>query len=143
MGRIERIQDTLSKRPYHQWIRDDLYKISQRIREIDDGYFILQHIPSGSYEVHHVGNIGSTYCFKVPYPQLDRRVLTYCRETAVQRDIADLIDRQNERLQKSAERAYQSDMSDRTKYVADMSAFAVNEDLLHTGYQSSHFITKG
>ena len=64
MGRIERIQDTLSKRPYHQWIRDDLYKISQRIREIDDGYFILQHIPSGSYEVHHVGNIGSTYCFK-------------------------------------------------------------------------------
>lgn len=138
MGRIEKIQDALQKRPYHELISDDLYKISKRIRYIDRGYFILRHKDSGTYEVHHTDNIGNTYCFRVPYDRLDKRTLVYCRETAVQRDIADIIERQNERLEREKKRSYQSDITDRTKYVADMEAFAVDEDLLHKGYKKTH-----
>lgn len=143
MGRKERIKDSLERRPYHELIEDDLYRITSRIRKIDDGYFILRHTLSGRYEVHNTNNIGSTYCFIVPYDSLDKRTLTYCRETAVERDIAEIIERQNQRLEESNKRSQQSEIEDRAKYVSEMEAFAVDEDQLHEGYRSTHYINRG
>lgn len=143
MGRKERIKDSLERRPYHELIQDDLYGITKRIKKIDDGYFILRHKLSGRYEVHNANNTGSTYCFIVPYESLDKRTLTYCRETAVERDIAEIIEKQNRRLEESKKRSQQADMEDRIKYVSEMEAFAVDEDQLHDGYRSTHYITRG
>jgi hypothetical protein len=143
MGREGRIKDALEKRPYHELIHDDLYKIADRIRGIDNGYFVLRHTQSGKYEVHNTNNTGSTYCFLVPYDQLDKRTLMYCRETAVHRDIADIIEKQNQRIEKINKRRYQSDMNDRIEHVAEMEQFAVNEDLLHEGYRNVHYMTRG
>lgn len=143
MGREERIRDTLEQRPYHELVRGDLYRITDRIRQIDEGYFILRHRISGRYEVHNTNNIGSTYCFIVPYDALDKRTLIHCRETAVQRDVAEIIAKQNDRLTKRKERSYQSEIESRSKYVSDMESFAVNEDQLHEGYKKTHYIARG
>lgn len=142
MGYRERIKDALERRPYHELVTDDLYDITGRIRQIDDGYFILRHKLSGKYEVHNTNNIGGTYCFVVPYDSLDKRTLIYCRETSVSRDIAELVERHNRKLEESRKRAHESDITDRTRYVAELEEYAVNEDLLHEGYQKTHYIRR-
>ena len=65
------------------FIDHDLFGISDRIKDIEDEYFILFDMDRGKYEVHSKANPKDTYCFTVPYKELDARVLEYCRKTHI------------------------------------------------------------
>ncbi len=135
MSRRERIiRGTLSKRKRLRLIENDTNHIAERIRDIEDGYFILQDNVSGDYEVHSTENIGDTYCFTVPYDSLDARTLEYCRYTSTGRNAVAIIEKKNERIQRSAERSKKNDLHDRSMELADRMSAAVQKDELHDGY---------
>lgn len=135
MSRRERIiRATLSKRKRLRLVKNDTNHIAERIRAIEDGYFILQDNTNGSYEVHSTQNIGNTYCFAVPYDTLDARTLEYCRYTSTGRNVAATIEKSNERIRRSAERSNKNDIHDRSLEFADRMSAAVQKDELHDGY---------
>ncbi len=134
------ICDTLSRCPWYELIERDIFQISRRICGIDPDYFVVFNRRSGKYEVHNSGNVGGTYCFTVPYGELDARTLDYCRETLVSRDIALRIEAHNEKLRRSKKRARDSMVADHVEELCDRMAYAVEEDQLHAGYRKNHMI---
>lgn len=135
MSRRERkIEAALSKRKRMRLVKNDTNHIAERIRYIEDGYFILQDVVSGDYEVHSTENIGDTYCFAVPYDSLDARTLEYCRYTSTGRNAVATIEKKNERIQRSAERSNRNDIHDRSMELAERMSAAIQKDELHDGY---------
>lgn len=83
-------------------IQNDVYFISNRIKEIDKSYFILFNISKGKFEVHSLGQTGGSYCFTIPYDKLDERTLFFTLKTRCENveKIIKEIDEANEKLQK-------------------------------------------
>lgn len=135
-----KIRDVLSGSPKYEWIRNDVYNISERIRKIDPSYFIVLNRKNGRYEVHSTENIGSTFCFLVPFNRLDNRTLEYCRETRVERDIDSQIDKINNRATKSRDRARRASNYDTAKEMADITKHIVRRETLSSGYTGSHYV---
>ncbi len=65
-------------------IRQDLYDISKRLREIDRGYFAVYNSLKSRFEVHHRGQ-RNTFCLALPYETLDERTLRLVRRTRAER----------------------------------------------------------
>lgn len=87
-------------------IQSDTFYISQRLKEIDESYFIIYNFEREKFEIHSSSQVGSTYCLTVPYNVLDERTLDLVRKTqAVNVDkIVQEIDFENEKLQKKREK---------------------------------------
>ena len=83
-------------------ILGDLYSISSRIKEIDDGYFLFYRYSTGKYEVHNSNQRGSTLSLVCPYPVLDERLLRLVRQTRSERaeKLMAEIDEQNAKAEK-------------------------------------------
>lgn len=98
-------------------VRSNVYCIPERLREIDKGYFVLYNSTKEVYEVHNQNNIGSTYCFTVPYSQLDYRTLEYCRQSSIQRadQYKKEIEIENEKREKSNAREDKRNLEDRIR----------------------------
>ena len=62
-------------------IDHDVYNISERIRLIDRDYRIFFDTDKGLFELHNLGQSGSTFCLSIPYPYLDYRVLELTYQT--------------------------------------------------------------
>lgn len=62
-------------------INSDVYDICNRIRDIDRDYLIVFDTNKDLYEVHNLSQVGSSYCFTIPYKYLDSRVLDMTNET--------------------------------------------------------------
>lgn len=133
--RERKIHDTLSRRKRMKLVKHDTCDISNRIKQIEDGYFILQDCVNGKYEVHSTYNIGNTYCFAVPYNVLDARTLDYCRETRAESNVLLRIKQNNEKIEQSLKRANKGDLKDRSLELADRVSFALQKDELHDGYK--------
>jgi hypothetical protein len=130
-----KIADALSKRPRHRLVKHDMYGIVERLKEIEDGYFVLQDKVTGSYEVHSTLNTGNTYCFTVPYGRLDARTLEYCRRTSTGRNVVAMVEKNNNKIDASRERAKLNDMEARTAELADRLSYAREQDSMHDGYK--------
>jgi hypothetical protein len=98
-------------------IYDDNFFITQRLKDIDESYFVVYNFDKQKYEVHSDAQKGGTYCFTVPFNSLDARTLTYAKKTRVNRrkEIIDEIDRENELREKRLRR----DAVDRIKEVLE------------------------
>ena len=85
-----------------QVILNDPCFIAQRIKYINERYFIVFNINKQKYEVHCLGQIGGTFCFTLPYDTLDERTLFYTLKTQSQNasEIIKELDKQNMLLQK-------------------------------------------
>ena len=64
-------------------VENDLFGIANRLRSIDEGYFILR--TDSGFEVHNSLQRGSTLALKVPYPELDERTVRLVRRTRRER----------------------------------------------------------
>ena len=81
-------------------IDSDCYFICQRIKEIDLSYEIYFNLVDNSYEVHSSAQVKNSYCFKVPFPELDSRTIDFAHKTKVE-NLNNLIaemDKHNELL---------------------------------------------
>lgn len=66
-------------------IESDVFNISQRIKEIDEGYFIVFNPTNQRYELHHSEQADSSYCSTLPYEELDGRAIERTREMSAAR----------------------------------------------------------
>lgn len=82
-------------------IEDDVYYICDRLKEIDESYFVLYNLSKKCYEVHS-SNQKNSYCFEVPYSVLDERTLVFARRTASSRrdKLIEEIEKNNEEVYK-------------------------------------------
>ena len=87
-------------------IENDLFGIAARLREIDDGYFVVYDRAKHCYEVHNRLQRGDTFALRVPYPSLDARTVTLVRRTRAERAEKLLIEaeRENEIIAKRNEK---------------------------------------
>jgi len=77
-------------------IESDVYDIVERIKEIDDGYFIVFNTDRNCFELHNSKQLDS-YCLKIPYEFLDERVLSLIYGTLISNidNIVEDIDNNN------------------------------------------------
>ena len=78
-------------------IENDVYFISQRLKEIDSSYLVYYNTISKNYEVHSKDQIKNSYCFRVPFDVLDERTIIHAKRTRIEnrdRIIAE-IEREN------------------------------------------------
>ena len=82
-------------------IKDDVYYICDRLKEIDESYFVLYSLSKKCYEVHS-SNQKNSYCFEVPYSVLDERTLIFAHRTASSRrdKLIEEIEKNNEEVYK-------------------------------------------
>lgn len=91
-------------------VKNDLYDIAKRLKEIDDGYFIFFNYRKKRYEIHSTKQVGSSLALVVPYNVLDGRTLTLVRQTSIER--MDRIMEENRRKNARIER-------DRVKKISE------------------------
>ena len=130
-----------------QEIREDPHDITSRIRDIEKEYFICYNNEKEAYEVHSTAQpLGDTYCFTIPYEELDSRTLEYCRQTNVANrgdEIIAEIDYQNEVIKKAKNRAAKSMMNDIATDMADIVEHGLAQDELREGYSKTHVMSTG
>ncbi len=59
----------------------DNFFISERLKFIDSSYVIYYNLSDQCYEVHSIEQYKNSYCFKVPYRELDERTLFFAKKT--------------------------------------------------------------
>lgn len=87
-------------------VKNDLFDIASRIKEIDDGYFIVYNTEKERFEVHNEKQVINTLCLIVPYERLDIRTLELVRKTNISRvsDILSEIEKENARMEREKEK---------------------------------------
>ena len=96
-------------------ITSDVYEISKRIKQIDDGYFIVYNFIKNRYEIHNNKQPFSSYCLTVPYSCLDKRTLDLVYKTLFTKK--DAIFKQIEQLNNQLESEQNKKLSDETNYL--------------------------
>jgi len=83
-------------------IENDPLFITDRLREIDNTYFVLYNLRLKRYEVHSSGQVGGSYCFSLPFSSLDERMVTECLRTRRENidKVIKQLDEENEKLEK-------------------------------------------
>lgn len=102
-----RLEDILANNSNLALVRSNVYEIPERLRQIDSSYFVVWNNTRKKYEVHSTENIGNTYCFTVPFNELDQRTLQYARETSVKNHGDTMLKKMrehNQKIEKSIER---------------------------------------
>ncbi len=89
-----------------QVIQSDTYFICERLKEIDNSYFIIFNFNKNKFEIHSTEQKGDTYCLTIPYNVLDERTLDLVKKTrAINVDkLIEEIDQENEKLQSQREK---------------------------------------
>ncbi len=80
----------------------NVYFIPERLRELDEGYFVLRNHQTKQFEIHHRDQPHNTYCLTVPYPELDERTLHLVQKTRIA-NIEKLLSEMEENNRKIAE----------------------------------------
>lgn len=88
-------------------VKDDLYHIAKRLKEVDSRYLLLFNRVLNRFEIHAQGALQVV----VPFDRLDARTINLARETRIENAQKNLLemDKHNARL----ERAHEKDACDR------------------------------
>ena len=62
-------------------IKNDLFFMAERLKEIDDGYFIAFNTKTSKFEIHNSKQPYSTFCLLVPNNKLNPSLIEYVRKT--------------------------------------------------------------
>lgn len=119
------VYDRLRGKPYLEPIFNDVYGVSRLIQEYDPQMFLVWDVRRKKYEIHSLGNQGSTYGCDVPNNRLDSRVLQEIRkgDLRIRGDkIFKEIEERNDFIERSIERQRRDDI--KAAAVEMKSAFA-------------------
>lgn len=89
-------------------IIEDVFDIVSRIKEIDDGYFIVFDTDKGCYEIHNTKQ-KNTYCLTI-LKDLDSRALDLVLVTNIEHidNIIDDIDKNNIKIEENVQKTRKS-----------------------------------
>ena len=84
-------------------VRGDLFGIADRLKSIDEGYFVVLVKRTGEYDVHNRFQRGNTFALKVPYRGLDARTVTLVLKTRAEnaRKLFEAMERENARAERA------------------------------------------
>lgn len=69
-------------------IASNAYRIPERLKDVDSGYIVLYNRKRDKFEVHNSYQPDfDTYCFTVPFEELDARTIEYANRTHVRNKI--------------------------------------------------------
>lgn len=87
-------------------IQSDTFFIGERLKEIDESYFLVFNFDKQKFEVHSCCETGSTYCLTVPYDVLDERTVALVRKTRASNidRLIEEMDKENEKIEKKREK---------------------------------------
>ncbi len=79
-------------------LESEPFYITERLKEIDEGYFVVFNLSKNAFEVHNSAQKGPSYAFTVPFDVLDERTITLARKTKSQNaaKLIEEIDKENE-----------------------------------------------
>lgn len=85
-------------------IKNDVYFILSRLREIDEGYKIFYNTCREKFEIHNEKQVGNSYCLTVPHNVLDCRTVEHVRKTRVEnvKTLFEEMEKQNLKLEKNS-----------------------------------------
>lgn len=91
--------------PGYRPVTSNVFHIPERLKELDERYFVLYNTRTGRFELHIRGQVGGTLGCVFPFDELDARALLYAREHHVSRlkQLAREAEAHNEKLEKEAE----------------------------------------
>ena len=72
------------KKAYLIPVKNDLFDVANRLREIDANYCLYFNKMLGRFEVHNKAQRGNTLAVIVPYKQLDARTIHFVQKTRVE-----------------------------------------------------------
>lgn len=95
--------------------------IPARLKELDEGYFVMLNVKTQKFEVWHEGGGAGVLECVLPYDSLDERAVRHVREHRIERMDALIreIEAHNERLEEEAKRKWLQAAGDRTKEAFD------------------------
>ncbi len=81
-------------------ITHDLYDIADRIKEIDEDYFIVRDYRTGKFQIHNSRQKGGTLALVLPFDRLDYRTIVSVRRTRAERKnkLLEEMERDNRKL---------------------------------------------
>lgn len=84
-------------------LKSDAFFISERLKEIDESYYLVFNTISGKYEVHSNAQIGCSYCLTNPNQGLDERLLELAKKTRRENiyELLKEVDKENEKLERA------------------------------------------
>lgn len=87
-------------------IFEDTHDIIQRLREINNSYFVVYNTERECFEIHNSGQ-KNTFCLTVPFPCLDCRAVDLTLKTRRENidKILNEIDRDNDRIDEQNKKA--------------------------------------
>ena len=95
--------------------------IPERIRELDEGYFVMFHVKTQKFEVWHGdGGEGVLECV-LPYDALDERAVRHIRQHRMERieQLIREIEEHNARLEAETQKKWLDEAGDKTKEAFD------------------------
>lgn len=113
-------------------VETNVYCIPERLKEIDPDYFVVFNTDTQKFEVHHMGQIGSTLALNIPYDELDARTIELVYKTRVEnaKEIFDEIDRHNEKLEKQRYEKLMDEAAQRAKEIHRYASRSEHRDTL-------------
>lgn len=114
-GKRSEIYDRTSSKPYLHVIETSTTSIPERLEELDSDLFVCFNSKTQRFEVHSLANRGTTFCFSVPYDELDARIIEiFQRSNLKNRSVKEIIremDKENEEREKRNEAHRRSDIN--------------------------------
>lgn len=105
--KLSEIHDRITGKPFLRVLETNTYNIPERLESLDSRLFVCFNARTQRFEVHSLDNHGTTYCFSVPYPELDVRTIEVFRRSNLKtRSIKEIIwemDRENKQRERRNE----------------------------------------
>jgi len=84
-------------------VKSDCLDIVNRIKAIDENYFIVFDLNLNKFQLHNFSQGKNTYCLTFPFEVLDERAIGHVLKTRVQNfdEMIKVMDAENEKLNKA------------------------------------------
>lgn len=115
----------MSMSEYLKLIENDLFGIANRLKEIDDKYFVVYNTKLNRYEVHSGRNVGDTLSVVCPYDELDARTLRLVKRTRVERagSLLKEMEANNKKLEEREAEKVMENAANRAKEILKKAKF--------------------
>lgn len=95
-------------------VKNDMYNIVNRLKSIDKDYFVMRNTVTNKYELHHKGQLNTTYTLTLPFDSLDARTINYVFQS--RRENFDKLIKEMEITNKKLENKEIENILDMAKY---------------------------
>lgn len=119
-------------------IMSDVFDIVDRVKEIDEGYFIVYNTSKNRYEVHNKKQFGSTFCITCENG-LNSQVITKLRKSKIENieKILKEIEQNNQKIEENNKKIAHSETSFKLEEMFNYASKRESDCSFDDSYQTS------